>query len=328
MKSYKESSQSKNLMKLNAYYRDNRYANKNYMRLFRTKEKLLEFIKLLRDIASIHSQGAEKVWLKTKAFFRPMTVRDHRLPYSFDHTYELDYQSTGKIIHGKIAVYTSIFGNYDPLIEPLYHSEKCDYYAITDQDIPENSIWNKLDVGSIPGFEDMDGYHKSKFCKMMPHILFPQYEYSIWVDGNIQIAADMVPLVDRLDEEHIMGMFQNPLHDCIYTEARFNICQNNASIEKIRNQMSAYKAEGFPEKFGLREFSVIVRRHNDEECIQMMQDWWKQVNTYTMRDQLSFPYVLWKHGKTIDFIQLLGSNWRWNPRFICYPHNWHIMFKK
>ena len=155
MKSYKESSQSKNLMKLNAYYRDNRYANKNYMRLFRTKEKLLEFIKLLRDIATIHSQGAEKVWLKTKAFFRPMTVRDHRLPYSFDHTYELDYQSTGKIIHGKIAVYTSIFGNYDPLIEPLYHSEKCDYYAITDQDIPENSIWNKLDVGSIPGFEDM-----------------------------------------------------------------------------------------------------------------------------------------------------------------------------
>jgi len=325
---YKESNYSKNLMKMNAYYRDNRYGNPKYMRLFHIKERLLEFKNLLIDIIKVRNQGGEKVWLKISSFFNPMVVRDHRLAYSFDHNYEIEYEATGKIVNGKIAVYTSIFGNYDPIVEPLYKSDKCDYYAITDLDIPENSAWKKMDVIFIKGFDDMDSYHKSKFCKMMPHLLFPEYEYSIWVDGNVQIVADMYPLVDRLDEQHTMGMFQNPLHDCIYTEAKYNICQNNVKVQQIQNQINIYKAEGFPQMFGLREFSIIARRHNDEECVRMMNDWWEQVNTYTMRDQLSFPYVLWKYGKTMDYVQLLGGNWRWNPRFICYPHNWHITFKR
>ena len=54
----------------------------------------------------------------------------------------------------------------------------------------------------------------------------------------------------------------------------------------------------------------------------------EQVSKYTMRDQISFPYVLWKNGHSIDYIKSLGLNWRWNPRFILYPHNWHITFDK
>ena len=92
------------------------------------------------------------------------------------------------------------------------------------------------------------------------------------------------------------------------------------------NQVNLYKEAGFPEKFGMREFSVIVRKHNNAECIKLMEQWWEQVNQYTMRDQISFPYVLWKSGRTISTIQLLGENWRWNPRFLWCPHNWHINY--
>lgn len=323
---YKEELNSISLMRLNVYYRDRRFGNKNMMALFNAKERVKKASKLFKDVCNVRKQGTAKTWLQIKACFNPRLTVDHTLTYDFDHTYELSYKATGKEIKGRIAVYTSIFGNYDPLIQPLYKSSNCDYFAITDQDIPEDGVWKKIDTSKIPGFDEMDNYHKSKYCKMFPHILFPEHEYSIWVDGNVQIVADLVPLVDRLKEDKVMGTFRNPLHDCIYTEANYNICQGYANQSQLVNQIDEYRKEGFPKQFGMREFSIIVRRHGDKRCIELMESWWKQVNTYTMRDQISFPYVLWKNGYTIDVIQLLGENWRWNPRFMWYPHNWHINF--
>lgn len=324
---YIEDENSKNLMRLNAYYRDKRYRNKRLMSLFNAREEFKKFIMLFKDILKIRQNGWKKTKLKVRAFFNRKIIEDYNLEYDFNHSYELEYKSKGKKINGKVAVYTSIFGNYDSLIEPLYKSENCDYFAITDQNIPQDSVWKKYDISKVAGFDKMDDYHKSKFCKMFPHVLFPEYEYSIWVDGNVQIVADLLPLVDRTTDS-CMATFKNPLHDCIYTEANYVICQNNVKVKQVLDQINAYKEMGFPKKFGMREFSIIVREHNNPECKKLMNDWWEQVNTYTMRDQLSFPYVLWKNGKNIDFVQLLGENWRWNPRFIWFSHNWHIYFSK
>ena len=99
-------------------------------------------------------------------------------------------------------------------------------------------------------------------------------------------------------------------------------------VDELKKQVDIYKKEGFPTQFGMREFSIIVREHNNSELKTLMDDWWKQVTIYTMRDQISFPYVLWKNNKPIDYIKSLGINWRWNPRFILYPHKWHINYDK
>lgn len=323
---YKESMESISLMKLNAYYQDRRFGNKNLMKLFDIKESIKGFGVLAKNVSRVHKQGIEQTVLQVKAYFKPSLIEDHRLKYDFDHSAEIEYAPRGKEIHGKIAVYTSVYGNYDAIVQPLYKSQYCDYFAITDQEIPDNGVWKKYDTSNIPGFEKMDAYHKSKYCKMFPHVLFPDYEYSIWVDGNVQIVADLLPLVDRLEKNHFMGTFQNPLHDCVYTEAKYNLVQNYAKTSELMKQVDIYKKEGFPKNFGMREFSVIVRKHNDVECIDLMDQWWEQVNKYTMRDQISFPYVLWRAGKTIETIQLLGENWRWNPRFMWCPHNWHINY--
>lgn len=325
---YNESINSINLMRLNALYRDQRYANKRLMLLFNVKEKGRSALKLGRSILQLPTQGFELTSLQMQSFFKPSLIEDYRLEYSFDHDYEINYHSTGKKINGKIAVYTSVFGNYDPITEPFYASPYCDYFAITDQEIPSSSIWKKIDTNLIDGFNKMDGYHKSKFCKMFPHVLFPEYDFSIWVDGNVQIVADLYPLVDRMNETTFIGAFANPLHRCIYTEAKFNLVRNYANSELLRKQIELYRADGFPVNFGMREFSIIVREHKDPRCIDLMNKWWNEVNNYTMRDQISFPYILWKSGYDINTIQLLGEDWRWNPRFIWHSHNWHIAYNK
>ncbi len=318
---------SKNLMRLNAFYNDSRYSNKKLMLLVSLRERLSETKQLFKNIFSVGKQGVAKTFLQVKSYFKPSLVEDKKIQYSFEHAEEFEYILKKEYTKHSVAVYTSIFGGYDVLKEPLYISENCDYYAITDQDIPEGSVWKKIDVSKIEGFDTFDNYHKSKYCKMFPHILFTEYEYSVWVDGNVQIVADLIPLVDRLDY-NVMATFENPKHDCIYTEATFNICQNNAKMDEINRQVRAYEEEGFPKKFGMRECSIIIRKHSDMELQQMMMQWWEQVNKYTMRDQISLPYVIWKNNKQIDYIKALGVNWRWNPRFILCKHNWHIKFDK
>lgn len=63
-----------------------------------------------------------------------------------------------------------------------------------------------------------------------------------------------------------MATFENPRHNCIYTEARYNICQNNARVGELENQIQIYKQDGFPVQFGMREFSIIARKTRMLRC--------------------------------------------------------------
>ena len=322
---YKESEQSKKLMQLNAFYIDN-YVSKPQTIKSLFKEKLFNFKTYLKNLIKVNKNGIRKTFIKLVSRINPKLYIDHFSVIKPDSSTEIEYISNNTAKTGKVAVYTSVFGNYDSIREPMYQSDKCDYFAITDQEIPTNSIWKKLDCSHIPGFNSLDNYHKSKYCKLFPHVLFQNYDYSIWVDGNVQIVADLYPLIDKLDDNHVMGTFENPLHDCIYTEKNYLIFIDAAQTKDIEYQINEYKKSGFPAKFGMREFSIIMRKHSDNNLQNLMLQWWEHCNKYTMRDQISFPYILWENGLTIDYIQKYPGNWRMNPRFIFSPHNWRHKF--
>ena len=92
----------------------------------------------------------------------------------------------------RIAIYTCIWGAYDDLIEPDCVPDNCDYFAITDREVPEGSAWKKLDVSAFSDrLAGMTNAQINRYFKMMPHLLFPDYEYSIYVDGNVEIVSDL-----------------------------------------------------------------------------------------------------------------------------------------
>ncbi len=227
---------------------------------------------------------------------------------------------------GKGVVYTAIYGNYDKLKEPLYINEHLDYYAFTDQEIPVGSIWKRMDISKYKQLDGLDDYHKAKYFKMFPYEFFPDYDFSIWVDGNIKLVADLYPLAIMAENSSIAA-FDNPVHNCIYTERNMMVYLNRVPANLINKQVNDYKADGFPKHFGMRELSVIYRKHNDEDCYGIMKEWWEHVNKYTMRDQISLPYLIWKRGKDISYIMSLGENWKLNPRFISFNHDSLITYK-
>ena len=70
----------------------------------------------------------------------------------------------------------------------------------------------------------------------------------------------------------------------------------------IQEQMNKYAMLGFPRNNGLITGMVILRRHNEKDCIETMEDWWKEIKYGSKRDQLSFNYCAWKNRLKFNYM--------------------------
>lgn len=222
----------------------------------------------------------------------------------------------------KVVVYTCIINNYDKIQEPLYKNPACEFVVFTDGSVPENSVWQKRCLPTIPGFDKnkMNGTEINRWIKLHPHILFPEYEYSVYVDGNILVVADIIPIINQMGNKiigtHILAMAV----DCVYEYSKIVIAGKKAPKHFVDMQMENYKRNGYPKHNGVFENGILVREHNNIKCIKLMEDWWKELQKYTCRDQLSFNYVIWKN-KMENQVYIIDYNIYQNPRFRVKPHN-------
>lgn len=110
----------------------------------------------------------------------------------------------------QIAAYTCIVGNYDKLKEPISVSEDCDYYVISDEKPPVDSIFQYINIDDcIPHYIE-DDVKKNRYCKINVHKLFPQYRYSIYFDGNVRLKNNIIQKNDELPKTRIMVAGLNP----------------------------------------------------------------------------------------------------------------------
>ena len=70
----------------------------------------------------------------------------------------------------------------------------------------------------------------------------------------------------------------------------------------IKQQMERYSMVGFPQNNGLITGMVILRRHNEKDCIETMEDWWTEIKYNSKRDQLSFNYCAWENGLKFNYM--------------------------
>ena len=237
------------------------------------------------------------------------------------HSYKKPEYDTvfNNIISPKIAVYTCIFGDYDSIKKINCKSKLCDYWIITDRDVDQKNGWKLFKFDFPKELQNAPANIKNRYCKMHPHILFPEYDFSIYLDGSMQIDADIFPLLGRLGS-HFIGMYDHYNRDCIYKEAETVIIAKKAPEDIVNLQMQKYRQDGFPEHFGLTEGAIIVRKHNDPLCIKIMEEWWDVFLKYSKRDQLGLMYVMWTNGLNRDDIATLGYWYEHEPRISSEGH--------
>jgi len=234
----------------------------------------------------------------------------------------------------KIVIYTAIFGGKDNLIEPEFIPQGCDFVCFTDQDFVSD-IWEVRKVE--PDF--VDPVRSAKIYKILPHKYLSEYEISIWIDGNMILRGDVRKLIKKYLADANLAVFSHNEHmkrwkklfwiknnedcrDCLYAELEYllRIGKNGKYKDDpnlMRQQVKRYKQEGYPEHNGLIVGMVILRRHNREDIIQTMKDWWNEIENGSRRDQLSFNYVAWKNK--LNFSYMKGDSRR-NKYFLHTQH--------
>lgn len=212
----------------------------------------------------------------------------------------LEYKQTRQ---AKSVVYTCITNDYDDLREIeiyKYIDKDWDYVCFSDnKELIKQGQCGIWEIRPLQ-FQKLDNTRNQRWHKTHPHILFPNYQESIWIDGNINI------LTNKLFES-IKNTAQNilvPEHFknlCIYTEYQDVIDAKLDDINLINEELSLIKTAGMPKNYGFAETNVLYRKHHKEIIINCMNMWWEFINKYSKRDQLAFTYVLWKYGiKPVD----------------------------
>ena len=71
---------------------------------------------------------------------------------------------------------------------------------------------------------------------------------------------------------------------------------------------------------------MLIRNHNEQDCIDLMEAWSNELDNGSLRDQLSFNYVMWKQNKMINIIneELVDGKYL----TIVYGHNGKSSIRK
>ena len=220
----------------------------------------------------------------------------------------------------RIAVYTACFGAYDRIHTPVIHPDNVDYYLITDT--PGAAAgWQEINGREhVPEAYRDDPVLANRWYKLHPHILFPEYTYSVYVDSNILIVSDLTALTKALTD-FPAAMFLHKNRNCVYDEIKACILKGKDTEEALRAHEALLREHGVPEQYGLLEAPVIARRHNDPQCIQLMELWWSSFLNGCRRDQISLIDALYRLGIPVPVLGTLGNNVMLSNYFLFMKHN-------
>lgn len=209
----------------------------------------------------------------------------------------------------RVVVYTAIFGSIpDTLRTPrgFRPDPSVSYVCFTDQAqrVVEPGPW----MLRPPVWTGADPRRSARYHKTQPHLLFPGVAFSLWLDGNIQLAADPWSMIETyLGGGCDVAVFRHRLRDCLYDELEACIRLAKDDPEVMKRQVARYRALGFPAKHGLAETGVLLRRHTPR-IAELDPSWWNEIASGSVRDQLSFPFVLWRLG--LEYAPLTGETLR------------------
>lgn len=219
------------------------------------------------------------------------------------------------------VVYTAITGGYDDLKPVLaeHSAEGVDFVAYLDRETC--AVTRSVGTWQIREIEGGDGdpCRAAKIYKILPHVFFPDKEFSLWIDGSVVIKSplSMSRLVELFLGDSDLCVFRHGVRDCAYVEAARCKRLGLDDGRRIDSQVARYRKAGYPERAGLAEAAVLLRRHTPA-VRAFGEAWWGEIVSGSRRDQISFNYAARSLG--IHYAEFPVSIRQQNGLFRRLPH--------
>ncbi len=193
------------------------------------------------------------------------------------------------------VIYTAIVGHYDDIQQPEAVDDDFDYVLFSnDIDSSKVGVWQ---VRNIP-YEDVDVTRVARWVKTHPEQLLPGYEASVWMDGNIAIQTkEVYARVRELFQKGVLvsAMWHNACRSILDEAAELALIGWERERVCLDWQHQLWK-EHYALNNSHWETNVLFRVHSNDRVKSLDELWWDCIAHYSRRDQLSFPYTLWRTG--------------------------------
>ena len=207
----------------------------------------------------------------------------------------------------KIAVIQASLGGLDSPCKHEKQSLQHDYYLFDDNSLP-------------PRHKAMTARLQAKIPKMFAYELKPNFEYYLWLDGNLTLNNQdtLKYFVEQIQGYDIVGL-KHPRIPNVRQEIRY---LRKGLREQSKYLVARYDGEFLPEQTTLiqgdKDFvddllliGGIFMYRNTKEVQAMLKEWFFQVCRYNVQDQISFSYVLKKSGLKVNALDHDYRNWEY-----------------
>ena len=206
------------------------------------------------------------------------------------------------------VIYTCISGSYDYLQQQTYIDNSWDYICFTDNKTLLKQ--KKIGIWKIKPlqYNKLDSTKNARWHKMHPHVLFTDYEYSLWIDANVDIKT---PYIFDLIKNSKSTMLV-PIHyksKCVFEEADYILACRKENKKIVDKAIAFLKKHNMPEGYGQNETNIIYRKHNNKKIKKVMKIWFKCIEKISKRDQLFFSYALWKNDIKVQDISIPNTRY-------------------
>lgn len=200
----------------------------------------------------------------------------------------------------RVLVYSCFFGFHEPFNATATGTGiGYDRLVVTDHavlDVPGVTMLRPESGG------DADPGRMSRLAKMCPHRFFADYDWVIYIDNSAVLTTAPQAIVAEIERLHPGGapagryLFNHGKRNCAYREARVCLVKGKISRADYRRQVHHYKGEGFPEDQGLFMNTLMIQKMGDPATDAFNEIWFQHFQSFSRRDQISLPYMLWKEG--------------------------------
>lgn len=203
----------------------------------------------------------------------------------------------------KIIVYTALFAEPEtPISEvgkffPFEHQkDDIEYIAFTNREDLTSDFWDVRYVELKESSPRVD----ARYYKLNPHLVLPNHDASVWMDSQCYFKYHPKDIVNFYLEKTNSDIAIHH-HSDISSVAQEAVAQawvyKNDDPQIVMNQVIRYERDGFPiMQYDHYETGILLRR-NTKEVSEFNKSWWEDVKNYSLRDQLSAPYFVWKYRK-------------------------------
>ncbi len=195
-----------------------------------------------------------------------------------------------------IAVYTAILNEYDNLRPPAVHNPACRYVCFSDRP-------RRVAPWETQGFPMLfeDPAVNSRIPKMLPHLLLPDAEFSIYHDGAFRMQIDPEGAAALLGSSDL-AMFAHPTNKSIFDERDFYQKLHGFVPDHVVAHVARYAAEGLPITGQFWAGGFVIRRHT-AAVARFNEIWMREYLAGSYNDQFSLYGAVIKSGVSVSTIK-------------------------